>query len=276
MYGNGNVKVICIFITGIKQCIGLMKLLIILLCLFVVFACLTTSRSNRQENPLQGYKLVWSDEFNGNSLDRTKWMYRGLGKRGDAFNTPEAIALNGKGCLVIKAFARYDSVFAGMIATEGLFAARFGFFECRAQLTNTMGMWPAFWLQSPTNTDNSTPERDGAEIDIFEYFPHIRRDAVSHTLHWGGYKATHKVAGPVWAPLQKSNTGFHTFALAWTPESYTTFVDGVKTYSGNTLISHVSQFIILSVEANRQVAGPLNQKALPDSFVVDYVRVYKK
>lgn len=33
--------------------------------------------------PLKEYKLVWSDEFNGTTLDMTKWNYRYLGPRRD-------------------------------------------------------------------------------------------------------------------------------------------------------------------------------------------------
>jgi beta-glucanase (GH16 family) len=250
-----------------------MKLIFILMPLLILLTCLTPPNMHI---PVQGYEIVWRDEFDGNSLDRTKWMYRANGKRGDAWNVPQTISLDGKGCLVMKVAARNDTVYAGMISTDGLFSTRYGYFECRAQLTRLPGLWPAFWLQSPTNTDNSIPERDGAEIDIFEYFPHIRTDAVTHTLHYGGYGATHKKAGPVWGLLQPATTGFHTFGLAWEPEGYTTFVDGVKTYQGNILISHVPEYLVLSMEVNRLVAGPLNKAALPDSLKVDYVRVYKK
>jgi len=226
--------------------------------------------------PVKGYKLIWHDEFNGNNLDKTKWKFRGLGKRGDAFNTETAIVLDGAGHLVIEAKIKGDSILAGIIDTENLFETRYGYFECRASLTKTPGIWPGFWLQSSLNGENGTPDANGAEIDIFEYFSHAKKDSVSHTLHWGGYGHTHKQSGPVWGALKKTVDGFHTFGLEWTPDRYSTFVDGMKTYSGSALISKVPEFIILSVEANRQIAGPLNRKDLPDRFIVDYVRVYKK
>ena len=149
-------------------------------------------------------------------------------------------------------------------------------FECRASLPETPGMWVGFWLQSTENQDNSTPEKNGLEIDIFEYAPHNRKDAVAHALHWGGYGATHKIEGPVYSSLEKTSDGFHTFGLEWTPERYSIFVDGVKTHSTGKFISKVPEFIVLSLEINKRVAGPLNLKDLPDSFIIDYVRVYKK
>lgn len=249
-----------------------MKIIFIFTILIIV---LTHSFAQTPSIPLKGYNLVWHDEFNGNNLDRSKWKFRQLGKRGDAYNTPSAIRLDGDGHLVIEVSQKNDSVFAGIIDTENLFATRYGYFECRAIPVKTPGAWSGFWLQSSMNGENGTPGANGAEIDIFEYFPHEKKDSVSHTIHWGGYGATHKKAGPVWGALGKGVNGFHTFGLEWTPTSYTTYVDGAKTYSGNTLISKVPEFLLLSVEVNKQIAGPLNKKDLPDKFVVDYVRVYK-
>lgn len=226
--------------------------------------------------PVRGYRLAWSDEFNGRKIDNRKWKYRQPGKRGDGYNDARAITLDGKGRLIIRAFQSNDSIFVGMVGTENLFETTFGYFECRAKLTSTNGIWPAFWLQSQKNGDNGQPETHGVEIDIFEYFRHNYEDQVSHTLHWGGYGITHKQSATVYSSLKPTRDGFHTFGLEWTPESYSTFVDGVKTNTTNSLISKIPEFIILSVEVNKAIAGPLEIRNLPDSFIVDYVRVYKK
>lgn len=233
--------------------------------------------TKEQEIPVKGYKLVWNDEFNGKTLDQTKWKHRGLGKRAEAYISESATKLDGKGCLVMEVKQSNDSILAGMIGTELTYQVKYGYFECRASLTKANGVFPAFWLQSGLiNDDKGTPEKNGAEIDIFEYFPNAKKDHVAHTLHWGGYGPGHQMAGPVWVPLKNTKDGFHVFALEWTPESYTTFVDGQITYQGTSLISQVSQFLILSVLVDKDAAGPLNVNDLPDRFMVDYVRVYQK
>lgn len=268
-----------IFIAGILKGEFMRKFfyyIIAFVCILLTGIIISGNIIHQPAIPVQGYQLFWSDEFNGNVLDRSKWKHRALGKRGDAFNTASSVSLDGMGHLVIEAKVKGDSVLAGMISTEGLFETQYGYFECKAFLTKTPGIWPAFWLQSPTNHDNGVPEINGAEIDIFEYFIHAKKDSVAHTTHWGGYGATHDGAGPVWGGLKNTADGFHTFALEWTPVGYTTFVDGALTYSGNPRISKAKEFIILSVEANQKVAGPLDRRNLPDRFIVDYVRVYKK
>ncbi|MDO6430412.1 glycoside hydrolase family 16 protein [Flavitalea sp. BT771] len=238
---------------------------------------LTGPRPLQKDLPVRAYKRVWSDEFNGAALDRTKWCYRGSGKRDDAYLSPAAIRLDGKGFLIIEARHSGDSILTGMIGTNGLFEIRYGYFECRASLTSTKGLYPAFWLQSPgIGEEKGSPATNGAELDIFEYFPNLRTDAVAHTLHYGGYGAAHQVAGPVWGLMQATKDGFHTFGLEWTPYGYTTFVDGLPTFKGNSHISHVPEFIVLSLGVNKLAAGPLDEKGLPDRFVIDYVRVYQK
>jgi beta-glucanase (GH16 family) len=225
------------------------------------------------EIPVRGYSLFWSEEFNGNALNRQKWNYRGIGKRNDAFNSEKAVRLNGKGQLVIESRMSGDSILAGIIDTQGKLETRYGYFECRASLHKNPGIWVGFWLQSHQNTDHSSPEKNGAEIDIFEYAPHNRVNDVAHALHYGGYGPTHRIFGPFYSPLLASPDNFHVFGLEWTPGSYTIFVDGKKMYTTDTLISRVQQFLVLSLEAIRP---PLDIKKLPDRFVVDYVRVYKK
>jgi beta-glucanase (GH16 family) len=244
--------------------------------LIILLCSSTAAAQNPGRIPLKGYTLFWSDEFNGQRLDPSKWQYHGPFKRRQAYNTPSSISLDGKGCLVITAHLEGDSVLAGIIDTDNHLNTTYGYFECRAKLTSVNGIWPGFWLLSRMNHDYSKPETDGAEIDIFEYFRQYKKDSVAHSLHWGGYGVTHQVAGPVWGALGKGKNGFHTFGLEWTSTSYTTYVDGRKTYTTDQLISHVPEFILLSLEVDAAVAGPLNKADLPDKFVVDYVRVYKK
>ncbi|TAH01144.1 MAG: glycoside hydrolase family 16 protein [Sphingobacteriales bacterium] len=238
----------------------------------------TIFKESEQNIPVKGYKLFWYDEFDGKQLDLTKWNHRGLGKRDEAYITQNASTLNGKGQLVIETYIKNDSVFTGMISTENIFKTTYGYFECRVKFKQKPGTLSGFWLQSPLiNNPEGTPETDGAEIDIFEYIPNANTGSVSHTLHWGGYSAAnHKVAGPVWGKLGKADNDFHTIGLEWTQNSYTTFVDGVVTYTGNQHISKMPEFIVLSLGVNALSAGPLNINSLPQQFIVDYVRVYKK
>src|ERR1039458_8583990 len=47
-------------------------------------------------------KLIWHDEFDGTTLDETKWNRLGDWKRRDGFWVTEDAYLNGKGSLVLR------------------------------------------------------------------------------------------------------------------------------------------------------------------------------
>lgn len=224
----------------------------------------------------QGYTIWWHDEFEERILNPTKWRLLVKGRYGDAVHRLDQVKFLQPGCVSIVAEKKGDSVYTAMIHTEGLMETRYGYFECRAKLTHIKGLWPAFWLQSRSNSDHGQPATHGVEIDIFEYFRHVQERQVSHSLHWGGYGATHQVSGPVYSDLVETADGFHTFGLEWTPDKYAVFVDGKMTHEVKAYISQVPQSVLLSVEVNAAVAGPLEKDKLPTAFVVDYVRIFKK
>lgn len=221
----------------------------------------------------ENYTLFWEDNFNGDKLDSTKWAVRGIGPRGVGFVTPEALEIKG-GKLIIKAFMENDSLKVSAVGTQGLFDTTYGYFECKAQLPKTTGNWAAFWVQSPGISSGEDPGKFGTEIDIFEYFKGQGGDFVSHNLHWA-YGPNQKSTGAFLSKVEGIGEGFHTFAVEWTPEKYAFFVDGFKYHEIKEAISNIDEYIILSFEPAHTVED-LKTATLPDAFIIDYVKVYKK
>lgn len=220
-----------------------------------------------------GYKLFWEDQFDGKELDPEKWVVRGVGPRAAGYVSPDAVKIN-NGFLELYAFAENDSVKIGAVGTQGRFMTHYGYFECRAQLQKSPGNWAAFWIQSPGIAQGEDPAKFGTEIDIFEFFKKSGEDMVSHNLHWA-YGPNQQTVGGLLSHVPGVSEGFHTFALEWTPEKYAFFVDGYKYYELTSAISHIDQYIILSMELPATKEG-LRDAVLPDTFFVDYVKVYKK
>lgn len=236
-----------------------------------------TAASHAQEStiPVEGYTLVWSDEFDGTELDMKKWDYRLLGPRRDAINVKETVALDGKGNLVLTTKKVGKDYHTAMIGTQGKFETTFGYFECRAKLQTQFGHWSAFWLQTPTmGNPLNNPAVAGTEIDIYEYHRKLGKDVVVHNLHWDGYKKDHKKAGGK-ATVPGLSEGWHTFGLLWTEKEYVFYVDGKETWRTNKAVSQRAEFVILSLEVGKW-AGNIAEAKLPDSLYVDYVRVYQK
>lgn len=231
--------------------------------------------SNKKYNPsILGYQLYWQDDFNGGKLDTTKWHIRGIGARATGYVAEEAVTID-KGYLKLHAIKRNDSMFIGAVGTQHAFMTTYGYFECRAQLQRSPGVWGAFWLQSPGLSGGDDPAVYGAEIDIMECFRKLGADIVSHNVHWGPYGAGQHTTRGMQSYLKGVGDGFHLFALEWTPEKYIFYVDGYKFYEVTQGISKTDEYIILSMELPNEIKD-LSKTKFPDVFIVDYVKVYKK
>ncbi|GMU81621.1 MAG: hypothetical protein AMXMBFR47_14920 [Planctomycetota bacterium] len=242
------------------------------------------------------YTLVWHDEFDGPvdaSPDPTKWAPLHPGPRRDAINVEEAARLDGNGQLRItttrhprastqpadaKSAKAGDELeyHTGMISTRGKFEPTYGYFECRYQAQTQPGHWSAFWLQSPTmGREIGDPAKSGVEIDVMEYLATPKyRDKALHTIHWDGYGKEHKSLHQE-VIIPGLGEGFHTYGLEWTPDEYIYYVDGQVTGRMRQAVSQRSEYLILSVEVGKWADGIADAK-LPDSMVVDYVRVWQR
>jgi beta-glucanase (GH16 family) len=242
---------------------------------------------------LTGYTFFGQDDFNGTGLDTSIWDYKGLGSLRnnivsfDSLSATNVTVSNGKLHLTIDHL--HDNVYsAAMISTERhpQYNFKYGYFEIKAKLPQRYGNVSAFWLQSPTMTlgDNGqtilipNPSVRGVEVDIFEYARTSSENTLYHTLHWNGYSdLNHKKFGPAVSTLSYSPDGYHTFGLEWTPSSYIVYVDGAVAVQADTAISRVPEFLILSIGTGGFGGDPAAANAIfPDTFDVEYVKVYKR
>ena len=80
------------------------------------------------------WRLLWHDEFDGAKLDETKWEVMPDGPRKGGFWSPKAVALDGKGHLVISTLKDGDKFLDGCVRTKGKFEHSFGYYFARVQL----------------------------------------------------------------------------------------------------------------------------------------------
>ncbi len=230
-------------------------------------SCISGSDSDAE---LQ-YDLIWSDEFNSTVLDFNKWDFRALGPRRNGINVKDTVCIDDHGHLVMTTRKAEDGQYhTAMIGSQDKFHITYGYIETRVKLQTSIGHWSAFWLQSPTISSVGNVSRNGAEIDVFEY---LVREApkVFQAVHWDGYGEDHKVIGN--HSRLNAEKNWHTFALRWSPDNYIFYVDGVEIWNVDGPVSQRDQYLILSLEVGNW-AGDIAQAVLPDSMLVDYVRVY--
>ena len=208
-----------------------------------------------------GYKLTFSDEFDGNSLDTSKWGYQygcfDPAQRSQVHYTdsPENVSVN-DGYLSLTArysptktkwdgsqiprtckdgSTVYDAPFtSGMITTKTkdgtvLYAAPgTGFYaEARIKLPSARSSWAAFW---GTGTKGGWP--GNGEIDIFEakgYDPSFLMSNV-HTPRIGNPKKTTQHQGMMHGDTATSQSEWHTYGLLKTADAIEFFFDGQMTH----------------------------------------------
>jgi beta-glucanase (GH16 family) len=245
---------------------------------------------------------TWSDEFDGTSLDLTRWSHRATGPRHDGILTPDAVSV-GDGALTITTYTEAGRHYSGMISshehgTAG-FQQAYGYFEARVRFDSSPGQWSAFWLQSPTiGSPVGDPATAGVEMDIAEHRARCTAapwpappstcaldndisDRIQQALIWDGYGTDTKAAVTLSDPLGTSGDGgWHTWALRWTPTDLTFYRDGAAISSMSGPISRRSQYIILSSEVGEFFAGAIppggygSRATSTTRMQVDYVRVW--
>ncbi len=246
--------------------------------------------------------LTWSDEFEGSSLDLTKWAHRASGPRHDGVLTPDAVSV-GDGVLTITTYTDNATHYSGMISThkrgsEG-FDQAYGYFEARVKFNSAPGQWSAFWLQSPTiGSPLGDPATAGVEMDIAEHRVRCMTapaptapatcapdsdisDRVQQALVWDGYGQDSKSSVRLSDPLAGlGNASWHTWALRWAPTQLTFYYDDVAIWSTTGPISSRSQYLILSSEVGRFFAGAIpatgygSRESSTTNMQVDYVRAW--
>ena len=100
---------------------------------------------------LENYALVFEDDFDGDTLDLSKWEYRSSGPRRCGFNSPAQVRVE-NGHLILRQEYRDGEYgpgwYAGMIRAKQRFLR--GYFEIRCICSEALpgGFWSAFWIQA--------------------------------------------------------------------------------------------------------------------------------
>jgi len=258
-----------------------------------------TGRTNPDAKPtndglLDDYELVFSDEFNGDSLDKSKWNTEYLWGPDLVINSEEQYYVNinndpnfgfdpftfdGEN-LTINSIRTPDALLekangqkylSGVITSYDAFKFTYGYVEARAKMPYGKGYWPAFWLLNAYYVD------DKPEIDIMEFIGDDQ-DVVYHTYHY--YDADGNLRSTKSKPTPGIDfTGdYHVFGAEWKPGTVIFYIDGVETHRiSDPKISQQDMYII----ANTAIGGwwpgsPDETTGFPGEYKIDYIRAYQR
>lgn len=203
------------------------------------------------------WRLVWSDEFDGEVIDRTKWSFDldcwgGGNAERQCFTDNPANARTADGAMVIT--ARREPVSgpalperlrgpdtvpeivsrdysSARLVTRGRAAWRYGRIEVRARLPRGQGVWPAIWMLPEESAYGGWAA--SGEIDIMEAVnlgtpcddcASGTEDRTFGTLHYGAEWPNNHYSGST-VTLPDLAQGAHTFALEWSEGGMTWLVD---------------------------------------------------
>jgi beta-glucanase (GH16 family) len=239
------------------------------------------------------WRLVWSDEFNGDSIDSRHWKFEtgnhnGWGnKELESYTDRAENAFVSNGVLHLVAQSKPDgesSYTSARMKSQGLFFQKYGRFEFRAKLPQGNGYWPALWLMPEDSTYGGWP--NSGEIDIMEN-KGGNPAVVQGTIHYAGATGGHRSAsGKYTLPPNDGATNFHTYLLEWAPRAISWYVDN-RLYETQTNWSARNAaypapfdqpfYIIMNLAIGGNYGGnPDASTVFPGEMQVDYVRVYEK
>ena len=232
---------------------------------------------------------VWADEFDGTSLDLTKWNYDlGTGEWGWGNNElqyytdrEENIKVE-NGMLVITAHQEsYEGsgYTSARINTKGHFSQKYGRIEARMQLPWGQGLWPAFWLLGSDIDQVGWP--NCGEIDIMEYRGQ-EPTVVNGTIHAPEYFGIDGITKSYELQNDRFDTGFHVFGIEWDETFINFYVDDVL-YNQITpedmpdsWVFNKQFYILINLAVGGNYVGSPNENTVfPQTMYVDWVRVYQ-
>jgi beta-glucanase (GH16 family) len=194
--------------------------------------------------PAPSGKVVFFDDFTGSALDRSRWNVR---VTGPTYNDEQQAYVDDtsrvrvvpslatepgvNGVLLIRARGRTGFVTSegkkfdftsGRMDTRDKFQFTYGTAAARMRLPAGEGLWPAFWVLG------AGPWPATGEIDVMENVGDPTW--VSAAMHGPGYSGDTPIVRRDTFPAGQDITGWHVYAVDWTPDSLVFRVDDRAIY----------------------------------------------
>ncbi len=262
-----------------------------------------------------GWVYVWGDEFNGDTLDETKWDYELGVIRNEGTQqayTEEAVTVS-DGCLTITSTyvgegsdgvynvnyvgddyswfvynTEYMPYSSGSVTTQNTYSFLYGRLEVSVKLPDATGAWPAIWMLG-TSLYYTGDDKDAwplcGEIDILEHISQYD-GLVYTTLHYTNSGVSYENLGYSYQfDASTWYDEFHVFAMEWDESQIKIFVDdfciaifdldAISFADGENPFDD-PQFLIL----NTAIGGTWCELAddpseYPVEYLIDYVRYYQ-
>lgn len=256
----------------------------------------------------EDYKLVWYDEFDAKSLDKSIWspakgLYStptngNIAPRKKMFTESANNVKLESGKLVMRGSYDDDYYYGAELRTFNSMWFKYGIIEISCKMNFSKGICPAFWLLGNQNN------KIAGEFDLFEGLGEYAKNLNAikcTTITWPtaetGYLSGTMYNGAInhysesFYSLGKDTTwddDYHTIGCEWTPTSLKYVIDGDVFLDIPTNVSELSYYthnglmqVILTMYSGNDVCTPFT--GVPDSttdwegnnFTIDHIRLYQ-
>lgn len=216
------------------------------------------------------YTLEFQDEFNGSSIDQSKWNYR-LGPRMWSEQRPQNVSVSGG---FLRLALRREKVDKLEYTAGGLISKRafgYGYYEARIRMPRGRGWHTSFWMMR--NGPTVGKEDRFQEIDVCE------QDSVDphgYSVNFHVYKP-HGSFGFRRIKTPDLSADFHIYGAEYTSREVRFFLDGKFVHSID--VSSVPQFDqhiwLTSIASWLGGTKNVDDAALPEVALFDWVRYYR-
>jgi beta-glucanase (GH16 family) len=215
-------------------------------------------------NPASNMKLAFSDEFDGPSLDASKWA---------TFGEPTAMTLFKLGKvsgLRITLIKKEDMIQSNGISSRGKFEQTKGYFEASIRMPATKGHTGYFSVRC--KDEKVTPFInvlwEGTGDDYLTPWARYVDDKGQHDLRSDASGSKILKGGE---PSKK----FNTYGILWTDKAFSWFVNGKQIHKADRTVIDAPMSLNLSHRIGEWERPKLNLKSLPDDMEVDWVKAWK-
>jgi beta-glucanase (GH16 family) len=237
----------------------------------------------------QCYQLVWSDEFDGSTLDLSKWTAEmpnaspgnaELQQYTDRSQNIQVAAGTLKIIALQESFLGYNYT-SGRINSKNQGDWLYGKMEARIKLPTAVGMWPAFWMLPTDNVYGIWPK--SGEMDIMELIG-IQPNITYGTIHTNNGNNVQTFGTWHTLPTGIFSDDFHVFSMEWAPNRVKIYLDGILYFDKTNVdlapypwVFDKRFHLILNLAVGGSWGGnPTAATSFPQIMTVDYVRVYQK
>jgi beta-glucanase (GH16 family) len=229
-----------------------------------IFAFLLSTLALGAANPASNMKLTFSDDFDADKLDESKWVANGDRSVLSFVKVGKASALR------ISLLKREDMIQYNGINTRGKFEQARGYFEASMRMNAYKGHGASMVLRG--KDEKVAPFAlalwESYGDDKMTPWFRILDDKGQHEMRPEKQDKGALKAG-------EAAKKFNTYGILWTEKSFAWFVNGKQIHKVDRVVVDAPMSLSFSHRIGEWERPNLNLKQLPDDVDIDWVKIWK-